>query len=846
MHLPVERNSFIDRERDVGVLTRQLNMGAHRLVTLTGPYGVGKSRLALRIASQLRAEFADGVWWINLTDVTDSVLVPQSVAVVLHLPEQAEEMLVARLQDRLFARHLLLILDGCDHVINACAELVQTLLAACADLHIVVTTRQPLGIEGESVWTVGPLPISPLELPDPLDEATLPSLLLFSGIRLFVERAQAAQPAFQLTPDNARAVVEVCHYLDGIPLALELAAQRVKVMAVQQMPAWRHDILGLLEGVSPKSLSPHPSLRAALDYSYDHLGSEEQRTLSALSIFEDGATFEAIQWVCGEDVPALAVLDTLSRLVDKSLITLVEHRGVATYRMLEVMRQYCRAKLDASGETDTLHRRQATFYATLAEQADRELQGPKQALWLGRLEREHTHLRAALTWVMEQGETALLLRLAGHLWRFWEARGHIAEGRQWLEQTLTLVEASSSLDYARALHGAAVLAHNQSDLSRARWLHEACLALRHQLDDRQGSAVSLLSLGLVAKDEGDHERAASLYQESLGLFRRLNDSRGAAEALLHMGLLAHIRGNAQQATPMIEESLALFRRVEDKRGMALALSNLGLVTRNQGRYQRAQRLHEEALALRRELDDKVGIALSLANLGLVAQDQGHFAEAVRNQEQSLARFRELGAQWGIALLLNTLALAAIYQEDYDQAAALSRESWELYHTMGHQWGIAMVLTTLARIDLHDGAPQRAIERVQQSIQVRQNIHDSHGLAECLETLAIVWASQGHGEQAMWLDGAATALREQIHAPRSPTERAELNHWFEGVYPNSNEAALMLAWDEGHYTSVEQAIETALALILTSPSQVNAASSSLDPPVEPELRNMHWGGPRSIR
>ncbi|MGH2389011.1 MAG: ATP-binding protein, partial [Chloroflexota bacterium] len=491
-NLPRALSSLVGREaerREVPAL-----LGEARLVTLTGSGGVGKTRLALAVAGELVDHYPDGVWLVELAAQAEPVLVPGAVAAALDVREEPGRLLTATLQDSLRDRRLLLVLDNCEHLVAACADLAAALLRACPGLRILATSREGLQVSGECLWRVPSLTV-----PDP--GHPLPPELTgsYEAVRLFVARARERRSDFTLNSQNARAVAEICARLDGIPLAIELAAARVGSLAVEGVAARLDDRFRLLTGGPRTALPRQRTLRAALVWSYDLLSEQEQVLLDSLSVFVGGWTLQAAEAVCGvggaegerlggsadlPDVGTWEVLDLLDRLVNKSLVQAEERAGgEVRYALLETVRQYGQERLSAAGDAEATRRRHLAYFLALAEEAAPRLTDPEQGVWLGRLEADHDNLRAALGWARDSGVAEPALRLAAALWRFWATRGYLSEGRGWLEAVLADSEQRWPTARAMALNGSGILAHHQGEYGRAETLHEESLALRRALED---------------------------------------------------------------------------------------------------------------------------------------------------------------------------------------------------------------------------------------------------------------------------------------------------------------------------------------------------------------------------
>jgi len=662
-NLPTRLSSFVGRERAIVELKSLLF--TTRFLTLTGAGGSGKTRLALQVASKLLAEFEHGVWWVALDALTDPALVPQQVASSLGLSEQPGRSLLDTLSDVLQTRKLLLVLDNCEHLIDACTQLVETLLRSCADLRILTTSREAFNIPGETIW-----PVPSLGVPDADYLPPLAGLGQYESVQLFVERAASVQPAFRLIPENAPALAHICRRLDGIPLAIELAAARVKMLSPEQIAARLDVSYRLLGGGSRTALPRQQTLRATIDWSYNLLSEQERSLFRRLAVFRGGFSLEAAEAICaGNGIQPDEVLDLLSHLVDKSLVAVVESGGEARYRLLEMIRQFGQDKLEELGEAAMLRRCQCDWYLSFAERAASQLLGAEQAEWFDRLEVEHDNLRAALGWSLEAGEAEKAARKAVALWRFWQVRGYMSEGRRWLERALAGFSEQTSVR-AKALHAAGDLAIFQDDYHRAKTLLQESLALCRELADRPGAGYALVSLGIMTHNEGDYEGAVTFLEESLQLFREADDLYGMTLALAGLGLSLLYRGEFERASALCEESLALSRERGDPRSIASALTNLGISALARGDNEQAKVLCEESLALRRKLGHKGGCAHTLIILGRIAVFQGDFERATACYEESLALRQETGEMEGIAAALEGLAAVAGRQGQPVSAARL--------------------------------------------------------------------------------------------------------------------------------------------------------------------------------
>lgn len=646
--------AFIGREAEVAAVRQLARRREVRLVTLTGPGGTGKTRLSLHVATALLDYFMHGVFFVALAAIQDPALVPSTIAGALGVKETAGESLLERLKEYLRDQHLLLVLDNFEQV-TAAAPLVEDLLAATRRLVILVTSRAPLHLAAEHEYLV-----PPMGLPDPRHIRTLDALAKYPAVALFTVRAQAVQPDFALTLENASAVTEICARLDGLPLAIELAAARSNLLRPVQMLAHLTATPGggslhLLTGGSPDLPLRQQTLRGAIDWSYDLLPPGARTMFARLAVFVGSCTLHAAEVVCNAHKPArttllraplrvlpIAALDGLEVLLENSLLRqMAGINGEPRFGMLETIQEYALEQLNSSGEVPTLRDRHAGYYLALAESAEPELRGTQQVKWLARLEDEHDNIRAALRWALESGDLETAVRLGRAMWRFWYARGHLSEGRRWLEVGLAAGRATLPAALrARALRGAGILARQQGDYAKARALLDESLTLWREQDDTRGIATSLNSLALLILDQGDYAGAQTYLEQSLVLERELGGQQGIARALSNLGSVALRQGEYVIAKRFFKEALGLLRDVGDQWTLAHAFSNLAAAEHYLAHYEQAQVLFKQSLAMRRELGDRPGIVECLEGLAMGCGAQGQpewaaqffgAAEALREQ-----------------------------------------------------------------------------------------------------------------------------------------------------------------------------------------------------------------------
>ncbi len=788
-NLPPQLTPLIGREQEVAAACTLLRRPQVRLLTLTGTGGIGKTRLAIEIATALLDDFIDGVYFVALAAITDPDLIMATIAQTLGLRESgewgyAQPQLLQQLQASLSEKHLLLLVDNFEQVASAAPRLAE-LVAACPNLKMLVTSRAVLHIRGEHECAV-----APLALPDPKRPVDCENVSQYAAVALFVQRAQAIKPDFQITQANAPLIAEICVRLDGLPLAIELAAARVKVLPPQALLARLGHRLQILKIDSPDVLPRQQTLCNTLTWSYDLLNTQEQRLFRRLCVFVGGCTLEAAETICND--LGVSVLDGVSSLIDKSLLSQTEQTDhEPRLVMLETIREYGLECLNTSGEDVIAQRAHAAYYLALAEQAAPELHGLQQAAWLERLEREHDNLRAALGWFLKPdgagSSREMALRLGGALWKFWSARGLSSEGRTFLERALEGSEGVAASVRAKALSVAADFASVQSD------------------DDL----------------------AEALSQESLDLYREVGDTRGIASSLsLLASVVRRKKGNFAAARSLIEESLTLYREVGDKDAIAWSLWQLANNASMQGEYIRGRTLFEESLALYRELGNKWGIATALKQSALwlfVAQgDQGIMQAWL---EESLALFREVGDKDGMAFYYWLSGWVALSQGDRAIAHALVEQSLALWREIGNRWFTALSLGMLGKVVAHRGDLVAARAFHEESLAIARALDDKWLTAFCLEELAAVVTAQGEAVWGARLWGAAETLRDMVGSPRPPVFRADYERSVAAARTQLGEKAFTAAWAEGRTMTPQQVfIARGPARIATSTPPVQSPTT----------------------
>lgn len=793
-NLPAFITPLIGREWIIRQVREIISGPQARLVTVLGPGGIGKTRLALYVAREMLPEFKDGVFFVPLASLRDPQFVPSAILQTLQLKETANLPAMARLKQYLAGKEMLLVLDNFEQLLGGVAWLDE-LLAAAPGLKMLVTSQAVLHIYGEREFS-----LPPLDLPDLAHLPTPARLLDYEAVRLFVERARAVQPDFTLTNENYEAVAELCVRLDGLPLSIELAAARLKILSVFSLLEKLSDRRLTILTRGATTLPPRQqSLRRTIEWSYHLLDEKEQQLFDRLGIFRNGWTVDAAYKICDpEAATENQSLDDLSQLLDKSLVVRLPGQAAEQrFGMLETLREFALERLDWRQESPLLRERHTAYYRSLAEQAESKLTGPDQVIWLDRLDQDQENLRGALQWLIEQAQAATLapdfvtqenrvgppeekilaVQMAAGLASYWDTRGHYSEGRHWLAQVLALSEGTSAgtsagdlrllQARAKALNKAGDLAFLQGEFAQSRVYLEESLALKRQLEDKPGIAAVLNSFGNLA-----------VWQREFGL-----------------------------AVRVVEESLNIRKELNDQAGISATLRNLGNIYTSTGEFRLAAEAYQESLAIAGKLNNKQGQAIGLGSLGKVFLQQEHYEQAAQLLQESLVLFEELGDKRRVAITLDLLGCVYMNQALYEQAFQLSLKSLTIERELGDRWGIAASLTNLGNIKSRQGQLEEARHFYLESLDFLCELGERY-IGDGLDNLAGLAIAQHDFEKAVQLCAASDNLRALTRTPRESSQQASYDKLLGQLHERLDGPTLNRVWEQGHSLALNEALSLA--------------------------------------
>ena len=786
------RTSFVGRVAAMAGLRQALDRTTGTpasLLTVTGVAGCGKTRLALTVADAVKANYPDGVWLVELAPLpangtADPAPIEAATLAAIRLRERSGRTPLNTLTDHLKSRRLLLVLDNCEHVVAACAALTAQLLAACAELQILTTSQYPLGIASEIVWR-----LDMLEVPPGLEGVPTPQQVEQLGqseaVQLFVQRARAVRPDFALSTETAAAVASICGQLDGLPLAIELAAAHLNVLRVDELLRRLTNRFTVLRRGGRSVVDRHQTLQATMDWSYRLLELPDQAVLRRLAVFSGGWDVAAAETVCaGEPVSGEKSLEGLDELVARSLIYVSLVDGVPRYGMLETVRQYGLQHLHLTGETARVRDRHLEWCVRLAKEAKLAVLGQEQVAWLGRLDREHDNLRTGLQWALRQGLAGLGLQIAARLWQFWRSRGYMSEGRYWFASLLALPADDDVVSLgvrASALEGAAWLAQDDFDFAQASALFAQSATLRRALGQDEPRAGSLINAALEARAKGDYAHATALLEETLAQHYALENSDNIIQD--HLGL---------------------------SRSPAYHYTMLALVLREQGHFLRATALSQEALMLYRRLGDAEGVGNALLSLCDIARDQGDTARVRAYGEESLAIFRDLGLKWAIGFALNNLAVADYLEGDLPRAARFAGQSEAIFRSLQSWLSLPEVLVTAGRVRGAQGEAGAARAAFTEALRLAWEKGPRWVVAAALEALGVAEIGRGRDQQKVKLLAAAARLRQSMGVPVRPADQPGLDRALTSARMTLGQAAVVSAWTAGESVPLEEAVAEAFA------------------------------------
>ena len=799
-NLPLSLNSFIGRTHERDKIKGWLG-GETRLVTLTGIGGCGKTRLALETGREILPTYRNGVWLIELAPITNASYIAQAVNTALGAPDPHDETPTAALIKYLRDKHLLLLLDNCEQIISAVAHLAEEILRTCPHLQILATSREAFNIPGETV-----LQVQPLSLPkeNALDDS--------DSTRLFLDRARSILPGLQLDEDSASSVAQICLRLDGIPLAIELAASRLSALSVEQIASRLDDRFKLLTTGSRTALPRQQTLRAAIDWSYELLSEDERTLFSRFSVFSGGFTLEAANAVIDEHPSAEGTLDIISRFVDKSLIAVDRStHSENRYRLLETVREYGREKMQQAGEEAFVRSRHFRFFLAIAKEAEQGLHGRNHIQWIKRLEQEHDNLRAAMEFALSEGSAALAqsgLRLAISLGYFWFLRGYHDERRDWFEKFMRLPhQPRFTPEYASLLSSRA---HWEEHVETAHRLFEESLSLSYALEDASSIAENHLSRALYGWREDNPSNGFRHFEQSLVYSRQAGDRWQIARTLAELGEFAQVRLDDRIiARKSYEESLQIARELEDIRGIALALVHLGDLTIEQNKLDETRTYSLEGLVVAGELNDLESMAWGLNDLGVVAMSEGRFTEAERLCTESLLLSQEWGNNWHTVIRRHWLGKVFYFKGDKDKAIELFEENRIHSQQVNFDWGSGTALHELGLAAIRSNDLEKAKTFFRESIQILHRGHYGYSLAYSLDAFAALALAKGQPERAQILLSAADAYRESIHTDLLPPERRERDALCRSVKAMLSPKKISSLTEQGRGTTHDEAIAFAL-------------------------------------
>ncbi len=803
-NLPVQLSSFIGRKEEMKQIKCMLK--DKRLLTFTGPGGTGKTRLSLQIAADIIDDFGNGVWFVELASLIEPELLPNVIVHTLGIKEQPKENVEDTLIEYLQDKELLIILDNCEHIIKACAVLAEKILQKSSKIKIIATSREALQCSGEQTYK-----ILSLETPDPKDKESPELLTQYEAVRLFIERALCVNKNFRVNNDNAPALAEICHKLDGIPLAIELAAVRIKILSVEKIHERLDDRFKLLIGGQRTALPRQQTLKALIDWSYDLLSNEERILWSRLSVFSGGWNLDAAEDICSDltIIKKEEILDLLGNLTDKSIVIFNQDNN--KYSMLESIKQYGHDKLIKSNKYKIIKDKFLKFYTELAETANKNLRGGETAIWINILNSEYKNIEKGLIWSLDSNENEISARIVGSIAQYWFILGNISEGIRWLE--IVLMKQPENMDsyFCRVNYFRGKFARLNGDFEMAKIFLNRSLQYWREVGNKRGISDTLNSLGVNEFDQGRYEQAAEYYEENLKIYRESENKKGIAVSLNNLGNVVSNLGDFTKAIKLYEESLAIRRELKDELGIGITLNNLGILAFEQGEYEKAYDLLNQSMQIRHSIGDRNGIAISILNLGHTAYNQGEFLKSSNYYKESLKICREIGDKSLTADSLCNLGKAALEQEDTEQALKFIEESIGINREIGSQSQIAICLYFLGRIAFLKKEKEKAREYYYESLNIYHETGNRKDIVLNLIRLAEFQNFAGQNIQAVKLLGFVFKNYSESNKIKFPkTDQFVIDEFIMELKKKLSEKDFLENYEAGKLMSLKQAIETAIS------------------------------------
>jgi len=803
-NLPLQLSSFIGRKEELKQIKSILK--GKRLLTLTGPGGTGKTRLALQIAADIIDDFENGVWFIELASLIEPELLPNAIMHTLGIKDQPKQKVEDTLVDYLKDKELLIILDNCEHIIKACAILSEKILQNSLRIKIISTSREALQCFGEQTHKT-----LSLETPDPKDKESPEQLTQYEAVRLFVERALSVNKNFRVNNDNAPALAGICHKLDGIPLAIELAAVRIKILSVEKIFDRLDDRFKLLTGGQRTALPRQQTLKALIDWSYDLLSEEERILWSRLSVFSGGWNLDATEEICS-DISVIKkedILDLLSNLADKSIITFNQenHR----YGMLESIKQYGHEKLIMSNEYKIIQDKFLKFYLELVEAANKNFRGSETAFWINVINCEYKNIEKGLIRSMESTENETGARFVGAIAQYWFIRGDLSEGILWLETVIKKQPEIMDSYFCRVNYFIGKFARLNGDFEKAKIFLKGSLQYWREIGNIQGITDTLNSLGVNEFDQGRFEQAAEYYEENLKIYKESENKKGIAVTLNNMGNVISNLGDFTKAIKLYEECLAIRRELKDELGIGITLNNLGILDFEQGEYEKAYDLLNQSLKIRHRIGDRSGVSISLLNLGHTAYNQGEYLEASNFYKESLKICVDIGDKSLIADSLFNLGKVALEQDGTEQALKFIEESIVISREIKSHSQTAICLYFLGRIAFLKKEYKNAREYYYESINIYCETGNKKDIALNILRLAEFHGFKGHNIQSTKLLGFIKNKYFESNKIKFPlADQIIFDKLILELKEKLNEKDFLKYYEEGKLITHDQAIEIAIS------------------------------------